>query len=153
MVRTHALVKNNIVEKVEGLDENQVIDCSRSYDLVIDVEDLVLKPSVGWVLNGNQLVPNPQQAVNLPALINARILFYQEQAPQLLRDLYVQNTLAGITVSQSDQMFDDFQDVLIRLREGAWPTALSRLSQKQPSGFVTQTLINTWISLIQSRMV
>jgi len=153
MVRTHALVKNNIVEKVEGLDENQVIDCSRSYDLVIDVEDLVLKPSVGWVLNGNQLIPSPQQAVNLPELINARILFYQEQAPQLLRDLYVQNTLAGITVSQSDQMFDDFQDVLIRLREGAWPTALNRLSQKQPSGFVTQTLINTWISLIQSRMV
>lgn len=78
------------------------------------------------------------------AYINAKIKSYQEASPVLLRELYVENTMAGITSEQSDAIFDEYQDIIVRLKEGAFPTALHRLSQKQPTGFITQTLIDKW---------
>jgi hypothetical protein len=86
-------------------------------------------------------------------MISDRIKYYQAIAPDLIVELYTENTLAGITAQQSDQMFDDFADVLTRLKEGAFPTALYRISLKQPSGFVTQNLIDTWRNKIQSRII
>jgi hypothetical protein len=83
------------------------------------------------------------------AFINAKITNYQQVSPQLLRELYVENTMAGITNAQSDQMFDDYQDIITRLKEGAFPTALYRLTTKSPSGFVTQALIDRWKTKIE----
>jgi hypothetical protein len=85
---------------------------------------------------------NPQDT--LEQAINDKIAYFQSIAPQLVRELYVANTIAGITTVQSDQMFDDYADVLLRIKEGAFPTALFRLDQKAPEGFVTQELIDTW---------
>ena len=82
--------------------------------------------------------------------VSNRLRSYRGLADQLVVELYTENTLLGITISQSDQMFDEYADVLLRLREGAFPTALYRLSQKTPSGFVTQELIDAWIAKIQS---
>jgi hypothetical protein len=67
--------------------------------------------------------------------------------------MYVANTLAGITAAQSSQMFTDYGDVLHCIREGAWPTALYKLSEKQPEGFVTQEMINSWVTLIQDKLL
>ncbi|HLD91719.1 MAG TPA: hypothetical protein VI911_12030 [Patescibacteria group bacterium] len=80
--------------------------------------------------------------------INDRIQYFQSVATPLLIDLYSTNTTAGITLEQSDQMFDDYADVLTRIKEGAFPTAYYRLCQKQPEGFVTQGLIDSWKSKI-----
>lgn len=82
--------------------------------------------------------------------IDAKILSYQLIAPKLLRELYVENTVGGISTVQSDQMFDDYFDILVRVREGAFPTALRRLQFKRPSGFVTQAIIDRWITKITS---
>jgi hypothetical protein len=92
------------------------------------------------------------QVLGMSDFIRNRINFLRSIAPALMVELYVTNTLAGITTAQSDQMFDDYEDVLTRLREGAWPTALYRLQQKVPSGFVTQQLIDAWISLIKAQL-
>jgi len=85
--------------------------------------------------------------------INDKIKFFQSVAPELLRELYTANTISGITVQQSDQMFDDYADVLNRIKEGAFPTAYYRLTQKTPSGFVTQDLIDTWKGKIMRYLV
>lgn len=152
-MRNYALLRENIVVETRIMSDEEVLETSRSFQLVVDINDLVIPPQVGWILSGNQLTPAPGQQVALDQLINARIKFYQDQASTLMRDLYTANTLLGITLSQSDAMFDEYADVLIRIREGAWPTALYRLSQKSPSGFVTQEMINNWIARIQARMV
>lgn len=149
----YALINDNIVDKVLELSDEQVAEYARQYSIIISIENLLIQPQVGWVLQGNQLAPPAGQQVALNEMIKAKIKSFQDQAPELLRDLYVTNTLLGITTQQSDQMFDDYQDVLIRIREGAWPTALYRLSQKQPSGFVTQEMIDNWYNLIASRIV
>lgn len=152
-MRKHAVLDNNEVISVMDLDENLYAEMARSHQLIIDIHDLVITPQVGWVLIGNQLAPPANAAVPLKDLIKARIKLYQEQAPELLRELYSTNTLLGITLQQSDEMFTEYQDVLIRIREGAWPTALYRLSQKTPSGFVTQEMIDSWSALITTRMI
>lgn len=85
-----------------------------------------------------------QTAVLTKKAIEDRIEQYQKAAPGLLRDLYATNTMAGISTPQSDQLVDDYQDVLLRIREGLFPTALYRLSFKRPSGFVTQVMLDQW---------
>jgi hypothetical protein len=95
---------------------------------------------------------SPNAMSMLSAQIQAKLSYYQSLAPALLKQLYAENTLAGITTVQSNQMFDDYADVVIRLTEGAFPTAIARLQEKGPSGFVTQTLIDNWIIKIQAAM-
>jgi len=68
----------------------------------------------------------------------------------LCLDLYSTNTLSGVTNAQSDQMFAEFQDVLLRIREGAFPTALYRLQQKTPTALVSQPMLDGWIAKLQS---
>ena len=152
-MRTYAIVNDNTVTAVSTLTENQVMEQAVENQLILDIEDLLIRPQIGWVLQGNALALAPGQVVSLKEMIKARVKHYQESAPELLRNLYAENTLLGITAQQSDQMFDDYQDVLIRIREGAWPTALYRLQHKQPSGFVTQDMIDRWAAMIQAGIV
>lgn len=77
-------------------------------------------------------------------IVGAAIRAKRAVAEQLLVELYTENTLAGITTAQSDQLFDEYADVIFRIEQGAFPTALYRLEQKQPEGFVTQELIDAW---------
>jgi hypothetical protein len=153
MSRLYAILDNNIVTSISPLEEEQVISISMSTPhMLIDIQDLPILPSVGWILSGNRLVAPPTNPVPINIYINSKIKQFQDMAPALLRDMYVANTLAGITTAQSDAMFDDYQDVLSRVREGAWPTAVYRLYHKQPTGFVTQEMITSWINLLLSRM-
>lgn len=150
----YALLTEDTVTKIETLnEESDVVERTKEYTFVIDISDFLIQPQVGWKLVGNQLAPPPGQSANIKEMVKARIKYYQDNASELLRDLYAENTLLGITAAQSDQMFDDYQDVLTRIREGAWPTAVYRLQQKQPSGFVTQEMLDAWTSLIQSRII
>lgn len=148
----YAILDENTVVAIETMDEESYLQKVRKHQLIIDIENLVIQPQVGWILVGNKLAPAPGQEITLKTMIKSKIRYYQDSAPELLRDLYAENTLLGLTTSQSDQMFEDYSDVLIRIREGAWPTALYRLGQKEPSGFVTQQMQDNWTALITSRM-
>lgn len=151
-MRKYAILDNNIVKEVLDLDDAGYLHEASYHEMLIDIEELIIPPQVGWELQGNKLVPSANQAMSLKMMVEARIKYYQDSAPALLRDLYSTNTLLGLTTAQSDQMFDDFFDVLVRIREGAWPTAIYRLSQKQPSGFVTQQIIDNWSAMITNKM-
>lgn len=153
MARNHALLKEFVVVEIKSLEEQQAQEEAKNYTLVIDIHDLLIPPQVGWVLQGNTLVPGPEQVLDLKTIIKSKIKSFQEQAPELLRDMYATNTLLGITTQQSDDMFEEYMDVLVRIREGAWPTALHRLNQKVPSGFVTQQMIDDWKALLIARMI
>lgn len=81
-----------------------------------------------------------------------RLIQYESAAPRLLREIKTSNTLAGITLAQSAQMFTDFQHVLSAIREGAFPTAIYMLQNISPSGFVTQPMIDDMIGRITSKL-
>lgn len=131
-----------VVEIIESDNEDPFL----MNKLVVDITDLLIQPQKGWILSGNKLIP--PASVNITEIVRCKIKKFQELAPELIIQIYITNTLLGITTQQSDQMFEDFSDVLSRLREGAWPTALYRLSLKQPSGFVTQQMLDSWRSVI-----
>jgi hypothetical protein len=86
---------------------------------------------------------------SMAEVVSKKLEEYQAKADKLIRSLLTENTLAGINAQQSDELFSEFSDVLIRLRNGAFPTALYRLSKKSPTGFATQEVINNWISKIR----
>lgn len=151
-MRKYAVLDNNVVVEILDLDDAGYIHEASYHQMLIDVQDLIITPAVGWQLAGNKLNPPPGQELTLKKMIEAKIKYYQDSAPALLGDLYSTNTLLGLTTAQSDQMFDDYQDVLTRVREGAWPTALYRLSQKTPQGFVTQQMQDDWYAMIALRM-
>lgn len=152
-MRKYAILDNNEVVEVLNLNESDYIYEASYHQLIIDIEDFIVQPQVGWLLVGNTLTPPSNTISDIKYAIKSRIKYYQDNASDLLRDLYATNVLLGITTEQSDAMFSEYEDVLIRIREGAWPTALYRLSQKSPSGFVTQDMIDSWILMIQARII
>jgi len=150
----HACIDGvTVVEIVDVLSENQYRDLSSVYSSVIDISPIILKPEVGWELQGLTFVPPEGQQVNIVQLIGDRIGYYQSLAPDILVGMYITNTLAGITAEQSSDMFTEYGDILHCIREGAWPTALYKLQNKQPEGFTTQEMIDSWIALIQDQML
>ena len=52
----YALLKYNVVTDVLELTDERVLECSRDHT-VIDLTDYSLSPQVGWVLEGNRIVP------------------------------------------------------------------------------------------------
>jgi len=149
----HACIHGKEVVAIVDIDnEQQYQELAAHYSIILFIEDLMIQPQIGWTLEGSVLTPPENEQIAMDLIIKATIKKYQNEASELLRDLYTANTLLGITIQQSDEMFDEYQDVLLRIREGAWPTALYRLSQKQPSGFVTQEMIDNWYNLIVSKM-
>lgn len=91
----------------------------------------------------------PPVQTTIATFINDKLFEYEKLAPSLLREIKTSNTLAGITDAQSAQMFHDFGEILLMIREGAFPTALYALMQKSPSGFVTQEILDSWIAKIK----
>jgi hypothetical protein len=91
----------------------------------------------------------PPIVIPISVVVQSKILDYRKTADKLLTELYSENTLAGISVAESDALFDEYQDIILRIQQGAFPTALYRLSQKTPSGFVTQDLLDKWSSRIR----
>lgn len=100
----------------------------------------------------NALQPYAQPPKKINEIVFDAIRDYQKMSSSLLAEIYTANRLAGLTTAQSDKLFDLYGDVILRIREGAFPTALYRLSQKTPQDFVTQELLDSWISKLKSYM-
>lgn len=61
MIRTFALLLDNIVVAVEQLDTDDdalMQNVGQRYSNIVDIEDMVPRPDVSWILVGNQLVPD-----------------------------------------------------------------------------------------------
>lgn len=101
-----------------------------------------------WALKLS-MFSQPPSSISMKELVQNKILKYRSTATQLLTEMYAENTLAGITLQQSDDMFSEYADVILRIQQGAFPSALYRLSQKIPSGFVTQELLDNWARRIR----
>jgi len=61
MIRTFALLLDNIVLAVEQLDIDDdalMQSVGQHYSNIVDIEDMIPRPDVSWILVGNQLVPD-----------------------------------------------------------------------------------------------
>jgi hypothetical protein len=108
------------------------------------------EPSIQEMVEINKkYFPDPKP---INQIIGEKLDQYQAATNKILRDLKIANTMAGITVSQSRQMFKDYADVLLMLREGAYPSAIAEIQEIGPVGFVTQEILDQWVAVIQKEL-
>lgn len=65
-MREYAIIDDNKVIDIISLDDEGYLDRARGHQCVIDIEDIIPKPQVGWILEGNIIKPvsielNPDQ--------------------------------------------------------------------------------------------
>lgn len=61
MIRTYALLLDNMVVSIEHIDTNDdklMLKKGQQYQNMVDIEDMVPQPEVTWLLVGNKLIPN-----------------------------------------------------------------------------------------------
>jgi hypothetical protein len=149
-MKKYALLNNNMVISVQELEDKDFISLISSYQMGVEVTELLICPEIGWILSGNHLVPAGGQQITMKKMVMSKILRNQSIAPALLVDLYATNTLLGMTTAQSNSMFNECSDVILRLQQGAFPTAIYCLQHKAVNDNVTQVMLDNWISLIQA---
>ena len=86
---------------------------------------------------------------NLHAIIDSILSEKQSQGLNLLREIFVQNTIDGISTAESKDLFRNHMDIIICILVGAFPTAYSMINEIQPSGFMTQERLNSWKSIME----
>lgn len=77
MSRKHAVLQNNVVSEILLLEEEQVSAKAKEAETIIDIEDTIPQPEVGWVLSGN-LLTAPTQSMS-PDELDA----YQQKAQRI----------------------------------------------------------------------
>lgn len=82
-----------------------------------------------------------------------QLRYYQSISSNILNSLYSLNSVSGITTEQSDAIFSELSDVIIRIREGALDTAIYRLEQKTPSELMPEEILTMWKNKIRSFMI
>lgn len=97
MSRKYAFINNNIVTKIDIIDEDQYRDYIYNYQNIIDIQDTLPEPQVGWKISGNKLIPSAPLTVDAN-YINKNIVVPASNYINSLIDTYRgENILMGIT--------------------------------------------------------
>ena len=56
-MKKYAFIRNNIVQLVDHIDQEDYQNHSKHWDLIIDIDSLSPEPKAGWELIGNKLLP------------------------------------------------------------------------------------------------
>lgn len=64
MSRKHAFLINNVVVDARSISEQEFAVLISQYDALIDIEDIIPEPQIGWLLQGNRLTL-PQTAMSV----------------------------------------------------------------------------------------
>ena len=58
MSRKYATISDNIIMSIDILEEVEASNKAKEVQMLIDIEDMIPQPQVGWVLSGNTLEAN-----------------------------------------------------------------------------------------------
>lgn len=58
MSRKYATISDNIIISIDTLEEVVASNKAKEVQMLIDIEDMIPQPQIGWILNGNTLVAN-----------------------------------------------------------------------------------------------
>jgi len=92
------------------------------------------------------------QSPSAQEIVVRKICNYKKECEQLIDLFKADNTLQGITLAESAQLFQTVQFVLLALREGALPTAIYMAEQIEPIGFLTLERKNNWIAQMKDKL-
>lgn len=136
-MRKYAFLNDNIVVKVEAIDESQLVGCG-NYQLVVDIEDFSSQPQIGWILNGSTLesgIPlTTLEQITSEQQKNQR-LFGQKLSPTLVDKMGARNlkmALEGQTPNVSS-LLNTLGVVKALTETGALKTARGVMIQVKPA--------------------
>jgi hypothetical protein len=137
-MRKHAFLRENVVVKIESIDESSYSEDSKECQLLIDVEDFNVQPEIGWVLNGSVLesgvtLDNVDQ-ITSEQQKNQRI-FGQKLSPILVDKMGARNlrmSLEGQTPNVSS-LLSTLGVVKALAETGALKTARGVMMQVKPA--------------------
>lgn len=76
-MRKYAIVSNQVVQSIVTVEDEAASELVRTNEMVIDIEDQIPQPEVGWVLSGNALLAPIQN------MSNDQLDAYQQKAQRL----------------------------------------------------------------------
>ena len=130
-MRLHAIIKDNIVTKIESLDSEAIRDQYPNC-LCVDIHDDVIKPSVGFILSGNKMIA-PQAISYLDSQMqkmSGRFVFGNNLADYMVKRMSVRN-LELIALGQTlniGAVISQFNSIESLLRKCALPTVIGLLN-------------------------
>lgn len=135
-MRTYALINDNEVVKVEEMEDSEVAEAMRSYQLAIDITDQVPQPDVGWRFVGNKLEPYDDNLTDEQKdliRMERRFVFGNSLCDEAVKLLSVRNRALGKTSAQVNQIISTFAPIEMALRKCALPTAVGGIQAMAPS--------------------
>lgn len=128
-MRKYALLNNNIVTEVLNLEENQVQQKSSECQLIIDIEDMLPQPEVGWFLQGNQLVAF--EPISQEKLEEALALKKMEKGIEIsklaIKRVGAKNKILNKTATQITSLLTTLSGIKALLETGSLGTARSNI--------------------------
>jgi len=138
MSRIYAAINDNIVTNIMSLTEEEYVEIAKQNQLVIDIEDIFPQPQLGWVLDGNLLLPNQPivDADEADAIRQTTQRLYGEKILPELVDLMGQRNLKLIREGSSvniASLASQMASIKLLLETGAITTARSICLALKPS--------------------
>jgi hypothetical protein len=130
MSRKFAVINNNIVTSIMDLDDDSINDIIKQNDMVIDVEDELVTPVVGWVLYGNKIIST--NSISMEEIVRGKIknarLFGAALISEAADRIGALNIISGKTEAQVSEVINILLPIRILLESGALNTARTQLN-------------------------
>lgn len=125
-MRKYALLQNNVVVEIRQLEEYEVQTLGHNYSIVIDIEDELPQPEVGWVLEGNKLISlgstETQEQFEIE-LASKKTSFGILLAREAIDKIGARNKILNKTGSQVTTLLNQLVGIKLLLETGALGTA------------------------------
>jgi len=132
MVRKYAILKNQVITEILSLEEEQVADAARNAETIIDIEDMLPLPAIGYILNGNTLqIPqglSSREEFEIE-LNNRKSIFGSELARESVNRIGARNKILNKTGAQVTALLTTLLGVKSLMETGALGTARNACNQ------------------------
>lgn len=135
MARKYALLENNIVIEIRSIADSEVSEVAK-LNMLIDIEDQLPEPNIGWVLQGNKLVAieNETQEQFEIELASKKRIAGKAISDKCIDMIGARNKMLSKTTQQIVAVLTALSPIRALLETGALGTARSSI-QQAGSGF------------------
>lgn len=155
MSRMYALVNDNVVTEVLSLEDIDVPSASQSNQMVIDVDNQIPRPAVGYVLSGNTLV-SPSQNMTDDEMDAFQQKSQREFGQKILSDIVDQLGQRNLKLGREGAVFSvtslasQSASIKLLLETGALKTARTLCNAIKGSFPLHEDIFDSTISNITS---
>lgn len=111
-MRKHAILDDNIVVKISDISDSDYDALIKVHQLLIDIQDFQVQPQVGWILEGNKLIPPDPNQIPVPDSVT----------PRQIRQALI---ISGVSLSQIDDALNSLSEPVKSLARVEWEYSIA----------------------------